>query len=228
MALQRSNTRFGLDSLRGAPPESDDQSADARPPGPVSDYDSANKLRKRGTASRDGEPPPKTRLMARDRGREDGRPGLRELHSPRIVEKHTSPWANLEKRFSLVLNDLVIVASQKDARLVAVREFSGPNAKRKVDMLERIRDKNFVLLLDRFSFDESCYAIVEHEISDKETLLITLSQFARVGPYLKESQLAAVVGQVSPPWYVQHISNMKPRFWMAWNTSVQSAWSMVH
>ena len=101
-----------------------------------------------------------------------------------------------------MLNDLVIIISQKDKRLVTVREFLGLNARGKVDILERIRDKNFVLLLNRFSFEKSCYAIVEHEISDKETLLITLSQFSLVGPYLNEFQLAAVVGQVSPPWDV--------------------------
>ena len=86
MDLQRSNTRFGLSSLRGATPESDDQSADVRSLGLVSDYDSANKLRKRGTVSRDDEPLLKTRLMARDKGREDARTGLRELYLPRIVE----------------------------------------------------------------------------------------------------------------------------------------------
>jgi hypothetical protein len=85
-----------------------------------------------------------------------------------------------------VLNDLVIIISQKDKRLITMRELSELNARGKVNILERIRDKNFVLLLDRFSFKKSYYIIIEHEISDKETLLITLSQFSLISPYLNE------------------------------------------
>lgn len=232
MALQRTLTRFGPSTLREATPESNDQSTGTRSSAPVSDDDSAHKLRKRGHASRDGEPPLETRRVTRDSGGEDAGTGLKDLHMPRVVEsgngvvgyvmtKHGSPWESLEKRFSLALNDLVTIASRKDKRLVAVRKFSGPGVERKVGMLQRIRHKNFVALLDCFSFDESCYAIVEHEISDKETLLITLSQFALAGPYPNEFELAAVLGQVSPSQDVQHISNVGPRFWMAWNTSVQ-------
>jgi len=85
-----------------------------------------------------------------------------------------------------MFNDLVIIASQKDKRLITVKEFSKLNVKRKVDILERIRDKNFILLLNRFSFKKSYYIIIEYEISDKEILLITLSQFSLVSPYLNE------------------------------------------
>ena len=85
-----------------------------------------------------------------------------------------------------MLNDLIIIISQKDKRLITIREFLRLNVKRKVDILERIRDKNFILLLNRFSFKKSYYIIIKYEISDKETLLITLFQFSLIGLYLNE------------------------------------------
>ena len=66
-------------------------------------------------------------------------------------------------------------------------------------MLRRIQHKNFVALLDCFSFEKSFYVILEHDIGDKETLLITLSQFALARPYPDEFELACILGQVSLP-----------------------------
>jgi hypothetical protein len=216
MALQRSGTRFGPSSMREATPGSDGHSTDARSSGPNSDNDSTTKLKKRGLGSRNGEPSIKTRRIEPGRSRDDARTGLKELHMPRVVVsglrtvgyssmKHESPWQDLKKRYSLELNDLVTIASREDKRLVAVRKFSGPGAEWKIDMLQRIQDKNFVALLDCFSFDGSCYAILEHETGDKESFLITLSQFALVAHYPDEFELAAVLGQVRPPRDVQHI-----------------------
>ncbi len=71
-----------------------------------------------------------------------------------------------------MLNDSVTIAtrkdiaSQKDALLVAVRQFSGLDADRKVGMLHRIRNPNFLAFLECFSFEESRYVVLEHEISN--------------------------------------------------------------
>jgi hypothetical protein len=73
-----------------------------------------------------------------------------------------------------MLNDLVIIASQKNRRFVAVREFLGLDVDQKVNMLQRIRDKNriwdknFIAFLDCFSFERSCYVVFKHETNYKE------------------------------------------------------------
>jgi hypothetical protein len=97
------------------------------------------------------------------------------------------------------------IASQKDALLVAMRQFSGPNADRKVNMLRRIQNENFLAYLDCFSFKESRYVVLEHEINKEEKLPVTLRQFALISPYPTKEQLAVILGQVSLLQEVQHI-----------------------
>jgi hypothetical protein len=75
------------------------------------------------------------------------------------------------------------IANQKDALLVAIRQLSGPDADRKVDILQRIQNENFLAYLDCFSFEESRYIVLEHEINKEEKLPITLRQFALISPY---------------------------------------------
>lgn len=222
MGLERKNTRFGL---RGATPDSNDESSDTR--SLVSERsDGSSKLRKRNRASRDDEAPPK---MPR-RDDEEARTGLKPLYLPQAVGnvrmKDSSPWQSLTEEFSLMLNDSVTIASQKNGRFVAVREFSGPDADRKVNMLQRIQDKNFIAFLDCFSFKGSYYVVFEHEIDYKEHGItywekfpVTLSQYALIIPYPTERQLATILGQVSPPWGAQTHPNMKSRFLTVSNTS---------
>jgi hypothetical protein len=118
------------------------------------------------------------RRLSRDRGRE-ARTSLKPLHIPQAVQhkfravgnvkiKHSLLWESLTRNFSLMLNNSVMIASQKDRRFVAVREFSGLDADRKVNMLQRIRDKNFIAFLDCFSFEGSCYVVFEHETDYRE------------------------------------------------------------
>jgi hypothetical protein len=68
-----------------------------------------------------------------------------------------------------MLNNLVMIASQKDRRFVAIREFLGLDVDWKVNMLQRIwdenRDENFIAFLDCFSFEGSCYIVFKHEIT---------------------------------------------------------------
>jgi len=79
-----------------------------------------------------------------------------------------------------MLEDSVTIAIRKDIAspentfLVAVKQFLGLNANQKVDMLQRIKNKNFLALLGCFSFEESCYIVLEHKINKEEKLLVTL------------------------------------------------------
>jgi hypothetical protein len=251
MSLERRNTRFGLPPSREATPDSDDESNDTTSLLAASDNYSLNnssKLRKKSWASRDDGARLKMPRLSRDRG-EEARTSLKPLHIPQAVQhkvravgnvrmKHSSPWESLTRNFSLMLNDSVMIASQKDGRFVAVREFSGLDADRKVNMLQRIRegngirdenrirDENFIAFLDCFSFEGSCYVVFEHEtdyrehgITYWEKFPVTLTQYALIAPYPTEQQLATILGQVSPPWGVRAHPNMKSRLSMVLNTS---------
>jgi hypothetical protein len=113
--------------------------------------------------------------------------------------QHSSPWENLKPRFSLSLEDSVTITSRKDGLFVTVREFSGPDADRKVRMLQRIRKENlpnFLAFLECFSFEGSLYAVFEHELTRNEKLL-TLSHYALIKRYPTESQLVFILEQVS-------------------------------
>jgi hypothetical protein len=230
MGLERKNTRFGL---RGATPESDDELSDTRSLVVESSDISSKKLRKR---SRADEAPLNMRRFSRDRDGEEAGTGLKSLYLPRAVGnvsmKDSSPWESLTKNFSLILNDndLVAIASQKDGRFVAVREFSGPDAYRKIKMLQKIEDKNFIAFLDWFSFEGSCYVVFEHEITYTEDgttywekFPVTLTQYALIAPYPTEQQLATILGQVSPPYGTQTHLNIKSRFLTVSNTSPRGA-----
>jgi hypothetical protein len=171
MSLYRSNTRFGISSLRRGTPESDDESNGKRSPRAVPGSDSSNKLRKRSLPSQDDKAP----LEKHPQSQEQVRTGFNRLHIPQTVHskagsvgnvriKHSSPWESLRKDFYLQLEDSVVIASQKDRRFVAVKEFSGPHTDRKVNMLQRIQDENFLAFLECFSFGGSCYIVFEHEI----------------------------------------------------------------
>ncbi len=224
MSLERSNTRFGPPSLRGATPESDDNSNDTRPLLAGPEYEASNKLRKRSLAGRhssresstDYEAPLKMPQVLRDKDGEEATTGFKGLKIPQAIQpkprgvgnvkmKHSSPWDSLNWHFSLKLNDYVAIAmrkdigSRKDALFVAVRRFSGFDADRKVDMLQRIRNENFLEFLDCFSFEDSRYVVFEHEISKEEKLPITLRQFASIGPYPTEERLAMILEPVSLP-----------------------------
>jgi hypothetical protein len=121
--------------------------------------------------------------------------------------KEGSPWVkdgsswvvdSCIPRWKLDLNDKVIIASRGDTSLVAVRNFSGPDAEKKVQTLWRIKHDKFIALLGCFCSENSLYAIFEHDISKEETIVVTLSQFALSDPYIDEFQLAKILGQVGP------------------------------
>jgi hypothetical protein len=223
MSLERRNTRFGL---RGATPESDDESSDTRSLVAESS-DGSLKLRKR-RASRDDEARLKMRRFSQDRDGKEAGTGLQSLYLPWAVGnvrmKHSSPWESLRRDFSLVLNDSVTIASQKNGRFVAVREFSGEDADRKVNMLRRIEDKNFIAFLDCFSFEGSCYVVFEHEIDYKEHGITywekfpVTSQYALIIP-IPPTAASNHTWTGEPTRGAQTHPNMKSRFLTVSNTS---------
>ncbi|KFY03093.1 hypothetical protein O988_01706 [Pseudogymnoascus sp. VKM F-3808] len=188
MGLKRSNTRFGF--LR-ATLDSDENGSN----GKADEEDT----RRRSTTeeSSDNDPPP-NKLMKRSRRQsgESGR-GRSRFRAPEAIQpENSSPWERLQMRFNLSLNEPVIIATQKDGLLVAVRKFSGPDAKKKLDMLCRIRNENFLKFLESFSFEGSQYAVFEHELANGEKLPICLSHYATLVTYPTESQLAVILRQI--------------------------------
>ena len=77
MSLQRRDTRFGILSIRGATPDSDEnESNEAGGLLTASDNDSSNKLKKRSWASLDKEAPSKIHRQSEGKDREEARPSL--------------------------------------------------------------------------------------------------------------------------------------------------------
>jgi hypothetical protein len=100
--LQRSDTRFGLSSLRT--PDSDDELNDTTS---LHDNDSSKKLRKRNFASRDSsrssresslEAPLKMPRLLQDR--EEAKTSLKELYLPQVVQHEVRAVGNVRMKHS--------------------------------------------------------------------------------------------------------------------------------
>ena len=203
MSLQRKPTRFGLDSCER-------QRFETRPsddPLPTGlDSESADKSSNKSTISQDNTEPLDGSENFRERREVEPEVDFQGHHSQRVIAIEdgavvnmstcSSSWKNLKRHFILMLNDPVIIASQGNARLVAVREFSGRDAAQKIQMLRRICNTQFLSFLDCFSSEGSRYVVFEHEISREEKFSITLRQFSLIAPYPTERQLATILGQV--------------------------------
>jgi hypothetical protein len=114
--------------------------------------------------------------------------------------EHSSLWGSLTKRFTLSLEDSVTITSRKDRLFVAIREFLGLDADRKVTILQRIQNKNLpnlLAFLECFSFKGSRFAVFKHEITRGEKLPVTLSHYALIKHYPTELQLAIILRQMS-------------------------------
>jgi hypothetical protein len=97
----------------------------------------------------------------------------------------------------LKLNNSVIITTQKDRRFVAVKEFLGPDADRKINILQQIRHKNFLAFLECFNLKGSCFTVFKYEITKEKKLSVTLNHYALIAHYLTEPQLAIILKQVS-------------------------------
>ncbi|ELR05484.1 hypothetical protein VC83_07155 [Pseudogymnoascus destructans] len=134
MSLKRSNTRFGF--LR-ATLDSDENGSNGTASPPAKQADEEDTKRRSTTEESSDNDPPPNKLMKRSRRRsgESGR-GRSRFRAPEAIQpEDSSPWERLQMRFNLSLNEPVIIATQKDSLLVAVRKFSGPDAEKKLDML---------------------------------------------------------------------------------------------
>jgi hypothetical protein len=213
MSLQRTITRFGPASIRGGTPDSEESS------GTLSSLDStSNKLKKRSWAGREEKTPLHSPRQLTDRRGDEAPLKIPRQSSDQVIQdavpstntyrvsvaddtkvEHTFPWESLQRRFRLELDDVVIIASRKDGHLVAVKEFTGPDADQKIAMLDRIRRenvKNLLLFHECFSYEGTRYAIFEHGINGGEKLSITLNHYALIAHYPTESQLATILAQV--------------------------------
>jgi hypothetical protein len=203
MSLERRGTLFGPPSIRGVTPDSHENGSIEANSLLVASGNNSNKLKKKLE-----EAPPKIRGHYKDQD-EVGQ----SLHKfiPQAIQskvstggnvrtQHSSPWGSLTKRFTLSLEDSVTIASRKDGLFVAVREFSGPDADRKLNVLRKIRNENLpnlLVFLECFSFEGSLFAVFEHEITRGEKLTITLNHYALIKHDPTEPQLAIILRQVS-------------------------------
>lgn len=81
-----------------------------------------------------------------------------------IKTKYKSLQKRLQKIYKLQLNSFVIVAIQAalSHKLINVKSFSSIDAIKKVNILHRIRYKNFNAFLECFIFEDCCYVVLEH------------------------------------------------------------------
>jgi len=108
-----------------------------------------------------------------------------------VVTQGGSPRNKFQKRYELKFDRLTTVATRKalPCELVAVKGLPKPDGHTMLEMLQRIRQKNFVALLESFEHQDQFYVIVEH-------FPVSLAQIATSPPYPTELQLAAILGQV--------------------------------
>ncbi len=110
-----------------------------------------------------------------------------------VETKYGSPWEKLQKIYKLQLDSFITVAIRPapSHKLVNVKSFSGPEAAKKVNMLHSICHKNFnAFLSECFIFENCHYVVLEHAT-------ISLAHIVKSPPYPTQSQLAAILGQVS-------------------------------
>lgn len=122
----------------------------------------------------------------------DAHGAVRVGESDYMRTQRAFPWKTYEKGYELKLDQFVTIACRKAPLKgnVVVRNFTDPDANRKLDMVRRIRHGRFVDLLEIFEFERMWYAVFEH-------IVMSLVQLVNAPAYPNESQLAAVVAQVS-------------------------------
>lgn len=101
--------------------------------------------------------------------------------------KQESPWDRFREHYKLNLGGFVSVASDRESPHdnFIIKRFDDPQ----FQMLQRIRHNNFHNMQQCFSYDDSYYAVFQH-------VPISLDHLANSPPYLKEHELAAILGQV--------------------------------
>ena len=105
--------------------------------------------------------------------------------------RHESPWNSLRSDYELNLGGFVFIASARAETRDSfiVKRLHGPGTVGKVRMLLRVRHINFLHMLQCFNFEDSHYTVFEH-------MPISLAHIVKSPPYLRESELAAILRQV--------------------------------
>jgi hypothetical protein len=102
-----------------------------------------------------------------------------------------SPWEHYIQRYELNLDDHIYIVSGKiSLDTFMVKCLKGPDAEKKVAMLERVQHKSFLPMVECFNFEDAYYPVFPH-------MVMPLSQVIHSPPYPTESELAAVLGRVS-------------------------------
>ena len=112
--------------------------------------------------------------------------------------KPQSPWDAYRTRgLEVEQGGLSTVVKQRNKfwpndnnTLYVIRKISGPDAKKKLDMLTSISHKSFTRVFEAFSFDGSFYIVSDY-------MDVCLFQIVRSRAYPNERELAAILGQVS-------------------------------
>ena len=104
--------------------------------------------------------------------------------------KSGSPWEHYIARYELNLDDHIYIVSHKTSfDTFMMKCLKGPDADKKVAMLERVQHRSFLRMVDCFNFEDSYYPVFPH-------MAMPLSQIIHSPPYPTEIELAAVLGQV--------------------------------
>ena len=103
--------------------------------------------------------------------------------------RNESPWEIYKKHFDLDLNGPVTVAQGKTG-LVAVRTFTVAGAEKALYMHGQVRHSNIVEAIEAFTTETSFYIVLEY-------MPISLYQIVESAKYPTESELAAILRQVS-------------------------------
>jgi hypothetical protein len=129
--------------------------------------------------------------------------GLRDLQVVKAAQsgvsvldrtvKFESPWLRFCEKFELNLGEYVSIVADRypPYDIFMVKRLKGPDAARRVRMLERVRHQSFHNMVDCFSFEGSHYAVFQH-------LPVTLDNIVYSPPYATELELAAALAQVRP------------------------------
>ncbi|KIW86661.1 uncharacterized protein Z519_12716 [Cladophialophora bantiana CBS 173.52] len=121
--------------------------------------------------------------------------GIQRLRENPIRVQEGSPWHIYKKRYDLTLGENVLVSQLRttepnlNRRLYAIRSFDAPDARRKVQILQKVRHESFINISHVFLEGPTCYTISELDE-------ISLFEFCKPKFNLTETQLAAIIYQL--------------------------------
>ena len=130
--------------------------------------------------------------------REDGATG--KLNGKTSFKaKEESPWRSYDEGYDLRVGGLVTVAKKKrqvsqmaesrPASEVAIRKLSGSSRNNNLSTLLRVQGEYFVKCIEAYEFGADLYVVLEH-------MPISLVQVIAAPVHLRETHVAAIVGQV--------------------------------